>query len=160
MERPGVFQRPAFARLKGTLYEGGIRVPMMARWPGRIQRRSQSDHSQRVCDMLPTFCDWLACAPPRLGRHQHRAHVRQGDRAQHDALYWELGRQQAVRRGAWKAVRRFDKQRGWTVQLFQLEEDPAEEHDLAADQPEMARELEALMQSMRTPSGVPRWERF
>jgi len=137
---------------KGQLYEGGIRVPMIARWPGRIKPGTTSDHISAHWDVLPTLMeiagakertpsglDGLSIAPALFG----------GEQKKHDYLYWELGRQQAVRLGNWKAVRAGPRQK---VQLFNLASDPGEQKDVAAEQPEVKKKIEDLLVSARTES--------
>ncbi|TDJ65775.1 MAG: hypothetical protein E2O39_17545 [Planctomycetota bacterium] len=142
--------------LKGSLWEGGIRVPFIARWPGRIARGTVSDHVSAFQDVLPTLVelaggpaptgiDGVSFAPTLLGR---------GDQAQHDYLYWEApvgGWRQAVRKGRWKAVRTNMKQHS-PLKLFDLAADIGEEHDISAEHPEIVREMERILASARTES--------
>ncbi|MHC4844975.1 MAG: arylsulfatase [Planctomycetota bacterium] len=138
---------------KAQLYEGGIRVPMIARWPGRVAPGSVSDHVSAFWDVLPTFAelagaptpaalDGLSMVPTLLGRpHEQTAH---------ELLYWEHARaQQAIRVGDWKAHR---KRPGDPIELYDLSSDPGEQHDVAARHPEVVARLTALMRDARTPS--------
>lgn len=147
---------------KGTLYEGGVRTPMIARWPGRIKPGSTSDFAWAFWDFLPTAAevagvrpppglDGMSVLPALTGRKQRP----------HEYLYWELPQYdartgtfpdvpvfQAMRRGDWKAVR----PRGATaLELYNLARDPGEKTDLAASQPERVAEFERLFRQVRTP---------
>ena len=144
---------------KRSLTEGGIRVPLIARWPGRVTAGETSEHVAAFQDFLPTFTqlaaadehlpedhDGLSFAPDLLGR---------GEQGTHEYLYWafyERGAAQALRAGRWKAVQQpFDS----PVRLYDLEADPGETRDLAARHPEIVARLTASMESAHTPA--KRW---
>ena len=148
---------------KTNLYEGGIRVPMIARWPGRVRAGSTSDHVGANWDMWATFAELAGGAPPDgtdgisivptlLGRGTQRAH---------EALYWEFhsqGRSQAVRMGRWKGIRRnLAQDPDAPLELYDLERDPGETTDVAAAHPDVVQRIEAFMTRAHTPSQVPRW---
>jgi arylsulfatase A len=148
---------------KTNLYEGGIRVPMIARWPGRIRAGATSDHIAANWDMWTTFAeltgghlpdgtDGISIAPTLLGR---------GTQRRHDALYWEFhsqGRSQAVRMGRWKGIRtNIAQQPDAPIELYDLERDLRETRNVAAANPDVVRRMEAIMKSSHTPSVVPRW---
>jgi arylsulfatase len=139
--------------LKGTVYEGGLRVPLVARWPGKIRPGSVTDLPGYFPDLMPTLMeligepgaepkglDGISLAPTLLGNASLQR--------PHDFLFWEFagyGGQQAVIEGDWKAIRR-DLNRGNTaIELYDLKDDPGEKHDLAAARPEIVRRLAALM---------------
>lgn len=140
---------------KRDLYEGGIRVPMIAFWEGRIVAGSTSDHVSAFWDFLPTVAeiagvktpentDGISYLPALLGKEQK----------QHDHLYWEfheLGGRQAVRKGDWKLVsyQIFDPAKT-TIELFNLAEDIGEENNVADKHPEFVKELSELMKTART----------
>ena len=145
--------------LKASVFEGGIRVPMIARWRGRIAPGATSDHVSGFQDVLPTVLDLLGgaipggldgitFAPTLVGRgEEQRTHdERTGE------LYWELGRQQALRAGDWKLVRRTDRQGKTETMLFDLARDPGEMQDLAATRPEVLAALRARIRAAREPS--------
>ncbi|MBI4603746.1 MAG: sulfatase-like hydrolase/transferase [Planctomycetes bacterium] len=143
--------------LKGSVHEGGIRVPLIARWPGRIRAGSVSDHVAAFQDVLPTLAelagaprpaaiDGISLVPTLLG---------EGEQRRHEHLYWEIpsyGGQQALRSGRLKAVRKDIAKGGGKLELYDLEADPGETRDLAAERPEEAKRLEALLRAARTPS--------
>lgn len=143
---------------KGELYDGGLRVPFLARWPGRIAPGT----SELLCaswDVLPTCCelagvavpegvDGISLAPTLLGRSS--------EQPQHEYLYWEhksaeQRNLQALRRGNWKALRLDVQKRNPRVELYDLATDPGESRDLAADRPELVAELTGLMNAAHTP---------
>jgi arylsulfatase A len=152
---------------KGTLYEGGIRVPMIARWPGTIPAGRVSDHVWAHWDMLPTLADIAsASAPGGLdGVSMFRALRGEPEPAQ-PFLYWEFfgrGFQQAVRTGNWKAVR---LHAGAPLELFDLQVDPGERRDVAASHPEVVSRIERYLLTARTNSahwpvrdGLASWAR-
>ena len=140
--------------LKGSVYEGGIRVPFVARWPGRIKAGSESDHVTAFWDFLPTCAELLGNEPlpgidglsmlPTLLGQAHR-------QKQHKHLYWELGGRQGVRMGDWKAVRLKPNQK---TQLFNLKTDIGETTDVADRHPEIVAKMEAILTNGRTASDV------
>lgn len=146
----------ALRGLKGSVYEGGLRVPMIARWPKRIRADTTNDHVSAFQDVLPTLAelagaevprgvDGVSFAPTLLGSDGQR---------QHESLYFELGRQQAVRVGDLKLVRRTDRKGRTRAQLFDLATDPGEQQDLAETRPEDLARLVGVAQRLRTPSRV------
>jgi arylsulfatase len=150
--------------LKGSLYEGGIRVPMIARWPGRIKPGTTTDHVCAFWDVLPTIAevtgtkpppgiDGISFVPTLLGRPE--------DQTRHDFLYWEFpayGGQQAVRMGDWKAVRQKMRDRKnpdpLKIELYNLKTDVGESRDVAADHPEIVAQMRERMTAAHVPSAV------
>ncbi len=142
---------------KRDLYEGGIRVPMIARWPGKIKGGTESSHVSAFWDFLPTACDIAdITAPGSLEGLSFLPELTGQSQKKHDHLYWEffeLGGRQAVRKGRWKAVRyEMSRNPDAPVELYDLSSDLGEQRNLAADHPDIARELTGLMQSSRRPS--------
>ncbi len=132
--------------IKRDLYEGGIRVPMIARWVGTIPAGRVSDHVWAHWDMLPTLAEIAGATPPP--RHRRPVDGARAARAQrqptHDFLYWEFherGFQQAVRMGDWKAVR---LKKDAPLELYDLARDPNEQHDVAAAHPDVVADDRAL----------------
>jgi arylsulfatase A-like enzyme len=146
---------------KRDLYEGGIRVPMIAVWDDIIEKNSTSDHVSAFWDFLPTVTeltgvespaeiDGISFLPTLTGNTS--------DQDKHEYLYWEfheLGGRQAVRKGNWKLVRYnvLNKKRTRT-ELYDLENDVGETNNLASDYPEIVNELSMIMDSARTSSSV------
>ena len=142
--------------IKRDLYEGGIRVPMIASWPGTIPAGRVSDHPSAHWDVLPTLAEFASAAPPSGldGISMARA-LRGQSQPAHDFLYWEFherGFQQAVRMGSWKAVR---LKKDAPLELYNLASDPSEQHDVAAANPAIVAKIEAYLKNARTES--ERW---
>ena len=145
--------------LKGSVYEGGIRVPLVARWPGKIEPGTTSDLPCYFPDVLPTVMgmvgasdatpkglDGISFAPTLLGK---------GEQRKHEFLYWEFpsyGGQQAVRLGDWKGVRQGMTKGNTKVELYDLKADVGEKVDVAAKHPEVVRRIERIMREQHTPS--------
>lgn len=145
---------------KRDLYEGGVRTPMIAWWPGKVKAGSQTDHISAFWDLLPTFAevsgskvpdniDGISFLPELLGDK---------DQKQHEYLYWEFheqGGKQAVRQGKWKAVKLqvFGSDQP-TIELYDLSVDIGEENNIASHNPEKVAELEALMNVSHTTNPV------
>jgi arylsulfatase len=145
--------------LKGSLYEGGIRTPLIARWPGKIKPGTTSDFAGAFCDILPTLAE-LAGAPIAKdvdGLSISPTLLRKDGQKKHDFLYWEFpsyGGQQAVRAGDWKAVRQNLNKGKIVTELYNLKDDPSEKMNVADANPEMVAKLEAIMKEQHVPSSV------
>jgi len=142
---------------KGSFYEGGIRVPLIARWPGRIKAGSVSDHVGYFPDVMPTLAelagataalpptDGLSFVPTLLGRPGQKSH---------EHLYWEAAsanqttNQQAVRWGDWKAVKN-GPTAAW--ELFNLATDEKETTNVAAKQPDVMAKIKSIIVQEHTP---------
>ena len=150
-----------FRGFKGDLYEGGIRTPFIARWPGHIQPGSKSDYIGAFWDLLPTWCELAGTsAPENDGISILPTLLNAGTQKQHPWLYWEYhsaGSSQAVRMGDWKGIRLKVKANPQAaVELYNLSSDPSEAADVAAQHPEIVATMREIM-SQRTPSPVARW---
>ncbi|HET8737888.1 MAG TPA: arylsulfatase [Pricia sp.] len=146
---------------KRDLYEGGIRVPMIVKWPGKIKPGSETGHISAFWDVMPTFSkiagveipdniDGISFLPTLLGEDE-----KQND---HEYLYWEFhekGGRQAVRKGKWKAVKYqvFEKPEA-PLELYNLEKDIGEANNVAASHPEVVAEMQKIIDTARTPSEV------
>jgi arylsulfatase A-like enzyme len=142
---------------KRDLYEGGVRVPLLVRWPGVVRAGTTTDHVCAFWDMLPTFAELGGAEAPRGIDGLSFAPVLRGQPApRHETLYWENlegGGKQAVRAGNWKAVRLNVSRAGAAkLELYDLARDPAEQHDVAAAHPDIARRLEQVMTVSHVPS--------
>jgi len=148
-----------FSGLKGSLLEGGIRVPMIARWPGRIAPGRTTDHPSAHWDVMPTLAELSgADAPPDTdGISFLPVLTGQGEQKRHAYLYWEYANQQAVRMGDWKGYRKNAKKHpDEPIRLYNLQADVAEQHDVARDHPDVVRTIVDIMNS-RTPSAFDKW---
>jgi arylsulfatase len=152
--------------LKGSVYEGGMRVPAIVRWTGRIEAGSKSALPTAAYDWMPTLLeligaaaaapkdiDGISFAPTLLGRPR--------DQQRHEYLYWEFpayGGQQAVRLDEWKGVRqnllprRRDAAPNMAIELYNLREDRGESKNVAEKHPEIVAKIEQVMRTARTPS--------
>jgi arylsulfatase A-like enzyme len=142
--------------IKRDLYEGGIRVPMIASWPGTIAAGTSTTFAAAHWDLFPTFAelagvsipaglDGLSIAPTLRGKPQRP----------HDFMYWEFherGFQQAVRMGKWKAVRLAKDK---PLELYNLADDPTEYTDVASKYPDVVAQIETYLKTARTDS--PDW---
>jgi arylsulfatase len=150
-----------FREAKGAMYEGGIRVPMVARWPGRIRAGSHSDLPWYFADWfataaelsggkLPSGLDSMSVVPTLLGK---------GRQQRHEFMYWELPRYiartsefarevppQAVRMGDWKAVR---PKPNAPLELYDLKTDIGERNDVASKNPVVMSRIEKYLETAR-----------
>jgi arylsulfatase A-like enzyme len=141
--------------IKRDLYEGGIRVPLIARWPGRIAAGTESDHVSAFWDFLPTLATLGGAKPPEntdgLCLVPTLLNI-PNEQKEHEFLYWEFherGSKQAVRMGRWKAVRfgAADK-----LELYDLETDLGETNDVANQHPDVVTKIENYLATARTES--------
>jgi arylsulfatase A-like enzyme len=152
---------------KRTTLEGGIRVPFAVRWPGHLPAGTVYDRPVIQLDILPTA---LAAAGAEAKPEWHLDGVNLlphlgGEKSPppHEVLYWRLGAQTAVRVGDWKLVRydtTADGERGGGVtaaRLYHLAEDVGEAHDLAAKEPDRAKELEEVWRKWSAQMAKPLW---
>jgi uncharacterized sulfatase len=135
---------------KRDLYEGGIRVPTIVWWPGKIRAGTVSDEPLAFYDFLPTACDLAGVETPAETDGRSFLPTLLGDeQVPHDYLFWKYGNKEAIRKGCWKGVR-VAQQR--PLELYNLDRDIGEKKDLAAAHPEIVETLTVLMdQSVRTP---------
>jgi arylsulfatase A-like enzyme len=142
--------------IKRDLYEGGIRVPMIARWVGTIPAGTVSDHPWAHWDMLPTLAELAGTrAPDGLDGLSMMRALRGEAQPTHAFFYWEFherGFQQAVRMGRWKALR---LRPGDPLELYDLPADPSEEQNVANVHPDIVSQIEHYLRTARTVS--QRW---
>ncbi|MCG8528173.1 MAG: arylsulfatase [Opitutales bacterium] len=145
---------------KRDLYEGGIRVPFIAKWPGKVTEGSESEHISASWDLLPTFCEIAGVdAPSDIdGISMLPALTEEGEQEQHKYLYWEFyskGGRQALRKRDWKAVKlHVIDEEPEVFELYNLAEDLFETNDLSGDYPEIAKEMKLLMAEAHEPHDV------
>lgn len=149
---------------KQELYEGGIRQPFIARWPGKVPAGKTSDHVSTQYDMMATLAeltgttipatDGLSLLPTLLGNHTKQK--------QHPFLYFEFPErsgQVAVRTGDWKGVKsNMKKDRNAPWEIYNLKTDIAETKDVAAQHPELAKQFEQILLQQHQPSHIRDWE--
>lgn len=148
---------------KQDLYEGGIREPMIARWPGKIKAGRLSDHPSAQFDLMATLSDLtgqkipvqtdgISFLPTLLGKSQKA----------HPFLYFEFPEksgQVAVRIGNFKGVKsqlKKDKNAPW--ELFDLVHDPSERHDIAKEHPSLLKQMDEIVKKQHRPSHIKEWE--
>lgn len=136
---------------KAQLWEGGIRVPLLARWPGRVPAGAVSGHPSGFADWMATFADLLGrSAPPGDGVSMLPSLLGEAERQPPSgALYWEFQGAQAIRLGTWKALRPAPDA---PLQLYDLAHDPGETTDLARLRPDLVEEAERRLAGARTES--------
>ncbi len=145
---------------KRDLYEGGIRVPMIARWPGKIAAGTVTDHISAFHDVLPTMADVIGQPDPEGidGVSFLPTLLQAGTQRPHDYLYWEfheLNGRVAIRKGNWKAVRYgVATNPNSPLELYDLSKDPGEKNNIAAENPEIVSELDGLLKQARTVSPI------
>lgn len=144
---------------KRDLYEGGVRAPLIARWPGKIAEGNESAMISAHWDMLPTFCELAGVAVPQLvdGVSLVPELTGQSDKQrQHEYLYWEFyeqGGKRAARFGDWKAVQlNVNKDRNAPIELYFLPEDIGETNNVADDHPEVVARAIKIFADAHTPS--------
>ncbi len=141
---------------KRDLTEGGIRVPFIARWPGTVPMGETSNEIVTFWDMMPTFAELAGTDPPpgidgiSVVDALEDGHIDNP----HEYLYWDYGHcrdryDQAERMGKWKGIR---KGSGNDIELYNLEEDPAEKHNIADKYPDIVEKIDHIMKKAVTPS--------
>ena len=143
--------------LKGSLYEGGIRVPLITRWPGHIPAGAISDLPVANYDIPATLADiagttfdegtdGISILPTLLGHP--------GKQKRHDYLFWDFagyGGQIAVRMGTWKGIKRnLRKNPDAPLELYNLDDDISEKNNVVATYPDIAKKIEKIMAGERT----------
>lgn len=155
-ERPHGFFAPnlnpatgeRFRAGKGSLYEGGLKVPFLVRWPKGIKAASVSDHLLYYPDLMPTLAALTGAAcPPTDGLSFAPMLLGQCDQAEHTYLYWEYMTQTAVRMDDWKAYRR--QNRAW--ELYDLSSDIEEKQNVATMHPNIVKQLAAHAEAAHRP---------
>ena len=140
---------------KASMYEGGIRIPFIARWPGKIKPGRETDQVCAFWDFMPTFADVIeskkkvetdgvSILPTLLNKN--------GNQKQHEYLYWEYGSsQQAVRMNKYKGIR---KKPDGELELYDLDKDPCEKINIAKDFPNIVDKIKNIMITDRTESDL------
>ena len=141
---------------KRDLTEGGIRVPFIVRWPGKVPAGATSDEIITFWDMLPTFAELAGVKAPDGIDGIAVADALKGGSVQHphDYLYWDYGHcrdryDQAVRMGNWKGIRHG---RDGKIQIYDLATDIGETNDVAEEQPKVVKKIAAIMETAVKPN--------
>ncbi len=143
---------------KRDLYEGGIREPFIARWPGKVAPGSVSEHISAFWDFLPTACEIAGVPIPENtdGISYLPALTGNDNQPEHEYLYWEYygkGGKKAIRKGQWKAVvNDLFNNINSPVELYNLDTDPGETQNVADKHPKIVTELDAIMKAASSPS--------
>jgi arylsulfatase A-like enzyme len=139
---------------KGNFYEGGLRIPFLVRWPGKIKAGAVSDHLGYFPDIMPTLAELAGVEPPintdgvsivptLLGEE----YARRGQE-QHEYLYWEDPRSRAVRMGSWKAI---SPKKESPFELYDLSKDLEELHNVADQYPDILERMIKYAKDAHTP---------
>ena len=142
---------------KRDMYEGGIRTPMLVRWPGTVKAGSTSDHLSAFWDIMPTFAEITGAPIPKgIDGISFLPTLTGNKQDQHDYLYWEFheqGGKMAVRRGNWKAVKlNVDADPEGTPELYDLSKDMGEKNNVASSNPLIVKKMEDIMKQAHVPS--------
>jgi len=143
---------------KRDLYEGGVRVPFIVKWPGVVKEGATSHHASAFWDILPTVCEITGAEQPDDidGISFYPELTGNGQQPKHDYLYWEFhgqGGKQAIIQGKWKAVRtQVSQDPDGPLELYNMEENPSESRNVAEAHPELVRQLDEMMDEVREPS--------
>ena len=155
----GPFQEK-YGRGKGFVYEGGIRVPMIASWPGFVKKGSTSETISSFYDFMPTICDMIGIKSPKTDGISYLPTLLGKKQKAHDYLYWEFpetGGQQALRMGKWKAVITEMHKGNTHIQLFNLEKDLKEENDVSTENPEIVAKIAKILKENHRQAEIKRF---
>ncbi len=141
-------------RLKGSVNEGGIRVPMIATWPNHIKKKTKTNHISAFQDFYATVCDILDIKKPKVVNGLSFLPTLKGENQEkHKYLYWEIagqGGQQAIRYNNWKGLKKNLHKGKQKLQLFNLENDIWELKDVSKENEKIVEKLEKLLVQART----------
>jgi arylsulfatase A-like enzyme len=137
--------------IKRDLYDGGVRVPFIARWPNKIAAGSTSDQIFAFWDVMPTLAELTAASEktPSDGISFLPTLLGQTQKAEHPYLYWEFNggdSKQSLRMGKWKAVRQgLKNNENAPIELYNIQDDVHEDHNVAAANPEVIKTIQKYM---------------
>lgn len=148
---------------KAHLYEGGIRVPMIASWPEKIESGRETDLLSSHYDVLPTIAEIVEIKPTGKIDGISFLPTLLDDEVQkeHEFLYWEFpasGGQQAVRIGNWKGIRKNIFKNDLHIYLYDLEEDVQEQNDVSEEYPEIVEKIERIFKEEHQPSDIEKFK--
>ena len=147
--------------VKGSVNEGGIRVPTIVTWPNKVKGNSKSDHPSTFYDFFATVSDiignpltyktdGISYLPTLIGKKQET----------HDYLYWEFpsyGGQQAIRIDQWKGIKKELLKGPSNLHLYNLNDDPKELKDLADSYPQIINKMEVFMKQAHTKAFIEKF---
>ena len=150
--------------LKRELYEGGIKVPFIVKWPGKVKPRTTSELVSSQYDLMATLAeinnvpagetDGISFLPELLGK--------KAQQKQHEYLYFEFpgnDGQVAIRMGKWKFIKTgMMKDHGVTWQLYNLEKDPSEKNDVAGSHPDLIKRADEMVKKEHQCAHIREWE--
>jgi arylsulfatase A len=144
---------------KRDMYEGGIRTPMLVRWPSKVKPGTTSDHVSAFWDVLPTIAEITGgSAPSDIDGISFLPTLLSKNQKEHEYLYWEFheqGGKMAVRMNKWKAVKlNIDKVPQGETELYDLSADPGETSNVADSNKDLVMKMEAIMKEAHKPSEV------
>ena len=144
---------------KRDLYEGGIRVPFIVKWPDKVDRGSESNHASAFWDLMPTLAELTDQELPVVTDGISFLNAMQGkEQPEHDYLYWEFheqGGKQAVLMGNWKGIRlNVIEDPNGPIELYDLAVDPKEENNIADEHPDVVSDIESIMKIAHKPNPV------
>lgn len=151
------FSNGSWRGFKGSLFEGGLRVPFIVSWPGRVPRGRETDLPCANWDIMPTLLEIAGGKQPKDtdGISFLPTLLDKGKQKKHDFLYWEFhgyGGQQAVRMGDWKGIRQNLHKGNLEIMLFDLKKDPSETTNIAKMHPDIVARIEHIMRDSHEPS--------
>ncbi len=144
--------------LKGSLYEGGVRVPTIVRWPGRVPAGATSEYISGFEDWMPTILDLVGAknaVPKNIDGISLAKALLGKTQKPRPFLYREFpsyGGQQSVRAGDWKGIRQNMTRGNLEIELYNLAQDPGEKNNVAKEHPEIVKKLAKIMEQEHTPS--------
>jgi arylsulfatase len=145
-----------YGRTKGFVYEGGIRIPLIASWPNHIKPNTKSNHISAFYDLMPTICDIAGIeSPDSIDGISFKSTLLDQKQKQHDFLYWEFpsyNGQQAVRLGKWKGIRKNIFDGNLEIELYNLEIDLKEQVDVSSQYPKIVKKIKTIMQQEHEPA--------
>ncbi|WMI67056.1 arylsulfatase [Aestuariibaculum sp. YM273] len=152
-----------YGRGKGFVYEGGIRVPMIASWPGKIKPNTTTDHISAFWDVMPTFCDIAKIETPKNtdGISFLNTLIQNKTQEEHNYLYWEFPEysgQVAVRMGNWKMIWKNIKKGNTEVELYDLSKDITEELNVADAHREIIKHFYAIIKEEHSTPEIDRFK--